>query len=55
MWWCYKENIEKRNPDCPQIWGSVSGKEDVLFNLISQQSGIDNTSSYVKYPYEGNY
>ena len=50
-----KVNIEKRNPDCSQIWGSGSVSENVLFNLISQQSDIDKTSLYFKYPYKGNY
>ena len=49
-----KVNIEKRNPDCSQIWGSGSVSENVLFNLISQQSDIDNISLYAKNPYEAN-
>ena len=49
-----KVNIEKRIPDCSQIWGSGSVSENVLFNLISQQSDIDNISLYAKNPYEAN-
>ena len=49
-----KVNIEKRNPDCSQIWGSGSGSENVLFNLINQPSDTDNISLYAKNPYEPN-
>ena len=57
-----KENIKKHNPNWPQIsnhpyriliiGGSRSGKRNSLFNLISQQPGIDNFYLYPKDPYE---
>ena len=57
-----KENIKKHNPNWPQIsnhpyriliiGGSRSGKKNSLFNLISQQPGIDNFYLYPKDPYE---
>ena len=60
-----KENIKEPNPDLPQIpghsyriliiGGSGSGKTNLLFNLISQQPGIDKICLYAKDPYEAKY
>ena len=62
-----KENIRKYNPNWPQIphhpcrmliiGGSVSGKTNSLFNLISQQPDIDKIYLYAKDPfaYEAKY
>ena len=35
--------------------GSGSGKTNLLFNLISQQSDIDKICLYAKSPYEAKY
>ena len=37
-----KENIKEYDPNWLQIGGSGSGKTNSLFNLINQQSDIDN-------------
>ena len=60
-----KENIKEPNPDLPQIpghsyriliiGGSGSGKTNLLFNLISQQPGIDKICLYAQDPYEAKY
>ena len=57
-----KENIKEHNPNWSQIrdpqyriliiGGSGSGKTNALFNLISQQPGIDKIYLYAKDPYE---
>ena len=38
-----------------KVGGSGSGKTNSLFNLISQQSGIDNIYLYAKDPSEAKY
>ena len=53
LWWCYKENIKKHNPNWQQFpdhpcrilitGGSESGKVNSLFNLISHQPDNDET------------
>ena len=60
-----KENIKEHNPSWLQIsdhqyrilriGGSGSGKTDSLFNLISQQPGIDKIHLYGKNLYEAKY
>ena len=60
-----KENIKEHNPNWPQvpdhpyiilvIGGSRSGKENSLFNLISNQPDIDKIYLYAKDPYEAKY
>ena len=57
-----KEKIKEHNPNWPQIsdypyrmliiGGSVSGKINSLFNLISQQPNIDKIYLYAKDSYE---
>ena len=56
-----KENIEKHNPNLPQILdhpyrmlkigGSGSGKTNSLFNLISHQQDIDKGPYKAKYQF----
>ena len=60
-----KENIEEHDPNLPQITNhpyrilitgcSRSGKTNSLFNLISQQPGIDKIYLYAKDPYAAKY
>ena len=60
-----KENIKEHNPNWPQVADhlyqlliierSVSGKTSSLFNLISQQSDIDQIYFYAKNPFEAKY
>ena len=60
-----KENIKKQNPNWPQIpdhpyrilitGGSRSGKTNSLFNLINQQSDIDEICLYAKDLFEAKY
>ena len=60
-----KENIEEHDPNLPQITnhphriliigGSRSGKTNSLFNLISQQPGIDKIYLYAKDLYAEKY
>ena len=60
-----KENIKEHNPKWPQIHdhpcriliirGSGSGKTNSLFNLVSQQPGIDKIHLHAKDPYETKY
>ena len=57
-----KENIKEHNPNWPQIpdhsyriliiGGSGSGKTNLLFSLINQQSDNDKTCLHAKDPYE---
>ena len=59
------ENIKEHNPNWPQIpdhpyriliiGGSGSENTNSLFNLISQQPGIDTIYLYAKEPYEATY
>ena len=60
-----KEETKEHNPNWSQvrdhpyrmliIGESVSGKENSLFNLISQQPYIDKIYLYAKDPYEAKY
>ena len=60
-----KENIKEHNPDWPRIsdhqyriliiGGSISGKRNSLFNLISQQPDIDKIYLYGKDLFETKY
>ena len=60
-----EENVKEHNPNWPQIAdhpyqlliieNSVSGKTSSLFNLISQQSDIDQIYLYAKDPFEAKY
>ena len=60
-----KEKIKEHNPNLPQIFdhpyriliigGSVSGKTNSSFNLISHQPDIDKIHLYAKDPYKVKY
>ena len=60
-----QENIKEHNPNWPEIAdyphrilivvGSGSGKTNTLFNLTSQQPGIDKIYLYAKDQYEAKY
>ena len=60
-----KENLKEHNPNWSQIpdhpyrmliiGGSVSGKTNSLFNLISHRPDIDKIYLYAKDPYEAKY
>ena len=57
-----KEKLKEHNPKMPQIYdhpyriliieGSGSGKRNSFFNLISQQTDIDQIYLYTKDPYK---
>ena len=59
------EKKTEHNPNCPHtpdkpyiiliIWGSGSGKTNLLFNLIEDQPAIDKIYLYAKDPYEAKY
>ena len=60
-----KENVEKHNPNCPQIpdhpnriliiVGSGSWKTNSSFNLIDEEPNIDKIYFYAKDAYEAKY